>query len=83
MNRFLLTATALVLAGGLGTGAAMAQEATAGTEPGQPVYGAPAGVPPAGAVPPAALPGFRYQWVYGYDQHAIYRGHWEAVRVSG
>jgi opacity protein-like surface antigen len=77
MKRLLLTAAALAIAAGSGA-AAFAQEPVAAG----PASGALPGNPPAGAVAPAAPPGFQNVWVYSYDHHG-YKGHWEAVRVSG
>ena len=82
MNRVLLTVAALAVATGLGGADASAVDNPAPT-PGVPVYGELAAAPPANFPPPAeAPPGFHYEWRYGYDQHAIYKGHWEPVRNS-
>ncbi|HYM73516.1 MAG TPA: hypothetical protein VET89_11080 [Stellaceae bacterium] len=82
----LLTATAslAVVIGLAASTSAFAQQAgytpTAATAP---VYGPLPATPPPGMVPPgAAPPGFEYRYVYSYDQHQIYRPHWEAVRIG-
>ena len=81
MTRFLLTTASLTIIAGLGATGALAANITQ-PAPGTPVYGQLPATPPAGMVPPPAPPGFHYEWVYGYDQHAIYKAHWEPVRNS-
>ena len=83
MKRLFLTTAASAVVLGLGTLGAVAAS-IAPYPPGTIVYGELRGTPPADFPPPAtAAPiGFHYEWVYGYDQHAVYRGHWEAVRNS-
>jgi hypothetical protein len=75
----MLTTAALAVAMGLGTAGAFAAN-IAEPAPGTVVYGALPATPPADAVPPQAPSGFHYEWVYGYDHHAVYKAHWEPVR---
>jgi hypothetical protein len=81
MTRFFLTAVSLVILTGMGTVGASAAN-IAQPAPGTVVYGPVPATPPAGMVAPPAPVGYHYEWVYGYDQHAIYKAHWEAVRNS-
>ena len=82
MRRLLLTAATLAVATGLGAAGASAANITQ-PAPGTVVYGEVPATPPADFPPPAvAPPGFHYVWVYGYDHHAVYKGHWEPVRNS-
>jgi hypothetical protein len=30
--------------------------------------------------PPNAPPGMHYEWIFSYDHHANYLGHWQLVR---
>jgi hypothetical protein len=81
MNRLLLTAASMAFAAGLGTASALAGNITQ-PAPGTVVYGPLPAAPMAGMVAPTPPAGFHYEWVYGYDHHAIYKAHWEAVRNS-
>jgi hypothetical protein len=81
MKRLLLTAASLALATGLGTAGALAAN-IAQPAPGTIVYGPIPAAPLAGMIAPTPLAGFHYEWVYGYDHHAVYKAHWEAVRNS-
>jgi hypothetical protein len=81
MNRLLLTAASLALATSVGAAGAMAANITQ-PAPGKVVYGPIPVTPPAGMVAPTPPPGYHYVWAYGYDQHAIYKAHWVAVRNS-
>jgi hypothetical protein len=86
MKRLLSSTAALALAVGLGAGGsavALAQEASTGYS-----YPSPAGpshqtlspTPEQAARGATASPGPQYRWVYGYDHHANYVGHWQPVR---
>jgi len=79
MTRFFLTTAALVILAGMSAAGASAANITQ-PAPGTPVYGQLSAAPPAGMVPPPAPAGFHYEWVYGYDHHAVYKAHWEPVR---
>jgi hypothetical protein len=80
MRRLLLTAAAVAVTTGLGVAGALAGNIPAPT-PGVPVYGELPAAAPANFPPPAnPPPGFHYEWQYGYDHHAVYKGHWEPVR---
>ena len=81
MKRLLLTGALLVLATGWGTAAALAGKITQ-PAPGTVAYGPRPAAPVASMVAPTPPPGFHYEWVYGYDHHAVYKAHWEAVRNS-
>jgi hypothetical protein len=79
MKRLTLTTAGVAVAMGLGAAGALAAN-IAQPAPGTVVYGMVPVTPPAGAIAPSAPPGFHYEWVYGYDHHAVYKAHWEAVR---
>ena len=79
MKRVMLTTASLAVAMALGAAAASAAN-IAQPAPGTIVYGPLPATPAADAVAPQAPPGFHYEWVYGYDHHAVYKAHWEAVR---
>jgi hypothetical protein len=81
MKRLFLTTASLAIAFGLGAAGASAANIVQPT-PGTAVYGELPATPPAGGTPPPAPAGFHYEWVYGYDQHAIYKAHWQAIRNS-
>jgi hypothetical protein len=81
MQRLFLTTAALAIAISLGAVGASAAN-FAPPAPGTVVYGELPATPPAGFVAPPTPAGFHYQWVYGYDHHAVYKGHWEPVRNS-
>jgi O-antigen/teichoic acid export membrane protein len=79
MKRILLTAASLALATGVGTVGALAAhipQPAAGTVD----YGPVPAAPLASMAAPTAPAGFHYAWVYGYDHHAVYKAHWEAIR---
>jgi hypothetical protein len=80
MKRLLLTAASLALATGFGTAGALAASYIAPPAPGTVVYGQMPAQPVAGMVAPTPPAGFHYEWVYGYDHHAVYKAHWEPVR---
>jgi hypothetical protein len=71
----LVAAVAAVIA--VTAGSAMAQLPTAATQStpygqvGDAAYPPPPGNPP---------PGTHYEWIFGYDRHGNYLGHWQAVR---
>jgi hypothetical protein len=85
MKRMFASASCLALLGGLAATSAFAQvpgpntapPPTGGASPfglGQtetPAYPPPPGEPPAGS---------HYEWIYTYDRHANYLGHWTLVR---
>jgi hypothetical protein len=79
MKRLLLTAASLALATGLGAAGALAANIVQ-PAPGTIVYGPVPAAPLAGMVAPTPPAGFHYEWVYGYDHHAVYKAHWEAIR---
>jgi hypothetical protein len=76
MNTMLLAmilATAITLA----AGSAMAQTSAGSTKPAPWVQTGDAAYPPPPGNPP---PGTHYEWVFSYDHHANYIGHWQVVR---
>jgi hypothetical protein len=81
MKRLLMTVASLALTTGLGAAGALAANIVQ-PAPGTIVYGPVPATSPAGEVAPTPPAGFHYEWVYGYDHHAIYKAHWEAVRNS-
>lgn len=82
MNRLMLSTAALAVVMGLGTVSASAENISPPV-PGVPVYGELRATPPTNFPPPGEAPaGFHYEWLYGYDHHAVYKGHWEPVRNS-
>jgi hypothetical protein len=81
MKRLLLTAASLAVTTGLGVASALAANIVQ-PAPGTVVYGPMPAAPVAGMVAPPPPAGFHYEWVYGYDHHAVYKAHWEAVRNS-
>jgi hypothetical protein len=81
MKRLRLTAASLALATGLGAAGALAANIVQ-PAPGTVVYGPMPAAPVAGIVAPTPPAGFHYEWVYGYDHHAVYKAHWEAIRNS-
>jgi hypothetical protein len=84
MKRILPTAAWFLASAGLVAGSALRQ-----VPAGSPAPPAP-GTPPSGSLqtgtpaypppPTAAPPGTHYEWVYSYDRHGDYLGHWVAVR---
>ena len=69
----LTTALAVTLAL---AGSASAQSPSGTTRP-QPWMQSDAAYPPPPGQPPA---GMHYEWVFSYDHHANYLGHWQLVR---
>lgn len=58
-------------------GSAAAQTAASPTRPAPWIQTGDAAYPPPPGEPPA---GTHYEWVYSYDHHANYLGHWQLVR---
>jgi hypothetical protein len=79
MKRLLMTAASLALTTALSTAGALAANIVQ-PAPGTVVYGPVPAMPVKGMVPPPPPVGFHYEWVYGYDHHAVYKAHWEAIR---
>ena len=75
MKRVLFAAATLAVIGVATVGSAMAQFANTQTTPlgqtGDAAYPAPSNPPPVGT---------HYEWIFGYDRHGTYIGHWEVVR---
>jgi hypothetical protein len=71
---------ALSLAAAIATTAgssAMAQTPNASARPAPWVQTGDAAYPPPPTPPP---PGTHYEWIFSYDHHANYLGHWQIVR---
>jgi hypothetical protein len=70
-----LPLAAASLAAAIASGSAMAQ--TPSTKMAPWVQTGDAAYPPPPNAPP---PGAHYEWVFNYDRHGNYLGHWEIVR---
>ena len=77
MKPALLVALSLAAIIAITAGSAMAQTADASTRPQPWVQTGDVAFPPPPGAPP---PGTHYEWVYSYDHHANYLGHWQVVR---
>lgn len=76
MNSLSLVAIAVAAAMALTAGKAVAQ--TQGSTKAAPwVQTGDAAYPPPPNAPPA---GTHYEWIFSYDRHGDYLGHWEVVR---
>jgi hypothetical protein len=72
-----LAALSLATAIAISAGNVMAQTPPgAATKPAPWVHTSDAAYPP----PPEAPPGMHYEWIFSYDHHANYLGHWQLVR---
>jgi hypothetical protein len=81
MKRVFASAAWFAVVGCLAAGSAFAQtpgtsSAPPATAPGS-VQTGPAAYPQPPGTPP---PGTHYEWIFSYDRHGNYLGHWEAVR---
>ena len=74
----LLPATALALAVAITAGSAVAQmPGGSSARPAPWVQTGDAAYPPPPSAPPA---GTHYEWIFSYDRHGNYLGHWQVVR---
>jgi hypothetical protein len=78
MRRIFASAVWLILGIGLMTHNASAQAPgaaapppAAGSQTGSSAYPPPPGAPPAG---------YHYEWIFNYDRHGDYLGHWRLIR---
>jgi len=78
VKRVLASAAWLALGTGLMTGSALAQGPGAATPP--PTTDVQTGTPTYPPPPGAAPAGYHYEWIFNYDRHGDYLGHWRLVR---
>ena len=78
MRRIFASAAWLALGIGVLAGGASAQGPSAATPP--PTNDAQTGTPAYPPPPGAAPAGYHYEWIFNYDRHGDYLGHWRLVR---
>jgi hypothetical protein len=77
MRRVFASAAWLVLGIGIAANGASAQTPGAAPPPPADVQTGAAAYPPPPGTPPA---GYHYEWIFNYDRHGNYLGHWRLIR---